>query len=246
MDIWEANSVATVYTPHTCSGVGSFLCSGPEECGRAGVCDKPGCGINPYREGAQRFYGPGLRVDTTRPFTVVTQFVSSDSTATGILSEIRRLYIQDGELIQNADVTLQATAEGAISEEYCTARNASDFLRLGGVRGMGESLKRGMVLIFSIWNSDGDFMRWLDSGNSGPCSPTAGDPKLIVDQNPEVSVTFSNIRWGEIGSTFNLSAQLALPGVVAAAALSGSSPKNSVLSSGMVVGLAALLGYLLV
>ncbi len=54
-----------------------------------------------------------------------------------------------------------------------------------------------MVLIFSIWNSPGDFMTWLDSGNAGPRSATAGDPKLIVAADPDVSVTFSNIS-GEI------------------------------------------------
>lgn len=47
-------------------------------------------------------------------------------------------------------------------------------------------------------------MNWLDSGNSGPCNKTEGDPALIVKQNPGTSVTFSDIRWGEIGSTYDI------------------------------------------
>lgn len=122
----------------------------------------PGCGNNPYGFGAQNFYGPGLTVDTSRPFTVVTQFLTTDNTTTGTLSEIRRLYIQDGRLIENALVTNVSNQAvqmpGTVTQDFCTARNASDYLRLGGMQGMGQSLQRGMVLIFSLWNSDGDFM----------------------------------------------------------------------------------------
>jgi cellulase len=220
MDIWEANSLANAMTPHTCSSSGSFLCSGTECNGTtASVCDKNGCGLNPFRTGAKDFYGPGMTVDTTRPFTVVTQFVgtggnsssSNSSAGDGTLSEIRRLYVQDGVAIQNAPVTgsssggTAAAEAGAISEEFCTAANSSSFLRLGGLQAMGESLDRGMVLVFSLWNSAGDFMNWLDSGEAGPCNSTAGNPALIAANDPGVSVTFSNIRWGDIGSTFNAS-----------------------------------------
>jgi cellulase len=243
MDIWEANSVATALTPHTCSSPGSFLCTGAQ-CNRTvGVCDKNGCGINPFASGNKNFYGPGvgMTVDTSRPFTVVTQFFTSDNTSTGTLQQIKRIYIQDGKLIQNealktldvmssdspmytpsasyyaprspdsssdsssAASDLLATMDGTITQDFCTAKNASDFNRLGGMKTMGESLNRGMVLIFSIWNSDGDFMNWLDSGTAGPCNATAGDPKGIIKDSPDVSVTFSNIKWGDIGSTFNMS-----------------------------------------
>ncbi|KAL1868535.1 hypothetical protein VTK73DRAFT_3627 [Phialemonium thermophilum] len=221
MDIWEANAMATAMTPHTCSGVGSFLCSG-DECGKtdAGVCDHDGCGVNPFRAGLKDFYGPGKTVDTTKPFTVVTQFLTDSgnaSTGSGTLAEIRRLYVQDGKVIQNEPVPsntnqLDSTSPnvndasgGSVTQAFCTAANASQYLRLGGMDGMGASLERGMVLVFSIWNSAGDFMNWLDSGEAGPCSNTSGDPARIVAETPEVSVTFSNIRWGDIGSTFNAS-----------------------------------------
>lgn len=228
MDIWEANREATVFTPHTCSKPGSFLCTG-DECGRAplGVCDKPGCGVNPYRLGVQDFYGVGKTIDTSKPFTVVTQFITSDGTDAGDLAEIRRIYYQGGRMITSdelADATrpsnetsspapavipgIDAAANaGAVTQDFCVAKNSSDFLRLGGMKAMGESLRRGMVLIFSIWNSDGDFMNWLDSGENGPCSETEGNPELILRNDPDVSVTFMNVRWGEIGSTtMNLTA----------------------------------------
>ncbi len=215
MDIWEANAAATAMTPHTCSGDSLFLCSG-DQCGKgtAAVCDKSGCGINPYRAGARNFYGQRGSVDTTRPFTVVTQFLSADNTTRGTLDQIRRMYIQDGRMIMTAtrssngstsSLSALATGLGTITEDFCSTQGgAADFVRLGGLAGMGRSLARGMVLIFSIWDAPGDFMTWLDSGSAGPCSATQGDPKIIASNNSDAAVTFSNIRWGDIGSTFRM------------------------------------------
>ena len=50
MDIWEANSISTAYTPHPCSKNGIYACTGTE-CGDdserySGVCDKDGCDFN--------------------------------------------------------------------------------------------------------------------------------------------------------------------------------------------------------
>nr|AUS45843.1 glycoside hydrolase family 7 protein [Coniochaeta hoffmannii] len=245
MDIWEANSLATALTPHTCSSPGPFLCAGDEECGKdAGVCDKSGCGINPFSTGAKTYYGPGLTVDTAKPFTVVTQFVTADGTPSGELTEIRRLYVQGGRVIPNAGVSA-TTSGGAITQDFCTSRNASSFLRLGGMAGMGAALGRGMVLVFSIWNSEGNFMNWLDSGANGPCSNTSGDPALIVAGNPDVSVTFSNIRWGDIGSTFNATG--GGPGDVVSAAKEEQSEGSGVGMRGLAgmgwVGMAGFMGW---
>lgn len=46
-------------------------------------------------------------VDTTRPFTVTTQFLTQGNPSNitkGILNEVRRLYVQDGVVIENAPV----------------------------------------------------------------------------------------------------------------------------------------------
>lgn len=236
----------------------------------------PGCGNNPFRLGDQSFYGPGLTVDTTKPFTVVTQFIGGDDATNSSLSEIRRMYIQDGNIIQNPMVTnisdQSVQLPGTVTEDFCTADNASDFLRLGGMQAMGESLARGMVLIFSLWNSDDDFMnctnnagppsstrdesnyldadthtcKGLDSEGAGPCAPDAGDPADILKNTPELSVTFSNIKVGDIGSTFNMSALTLVqaggaPGQVTAAAETQAVARGSANAVGGFLSLLVLL-----
>jgi hypothetical protein len=52
--------------------------------------------------GVHNFLGPSLTVDTTKPFKVVTQYLTSDNTTNGNLVEIRRLYVQNGKVIQNS------------------------------------------------------------------------------------------------------------------------------------------------
>lgn len=93
MDIWEANSLATVYTTHPCQN---------------GQCDAGGCGFNAYARGSKQFYGRGngFQVDTTKKFTVVTRFVTVDGKNTGNLKEIQRYYIQNGKKIQQPTVSV--------------------------------------------------------------------------------------------------------------------------------------------
>ena len=112
--VWESNSQAQAVTPHVCSGGaaagGSYKCQG-KECGDddkgerdLSVCDKSGCDFNPYRLGVTDFYGnsSSYSVDTTKPFTVVTQWITSDNTDTGDLVEIRRKYVQNGKVCKFA------------------------------------------------------------------------------------------------------------------------------------------------
>ncbi|KAJ5160439.1 uncharacterized protein N7482_007443 [Penicillium canariense] len=201
MDLWEANALATGYTSHACNITRVYKCT-EDECGSSGVCDKSGCSYNPYALGAHDYYGNQETIDTTKGFTVVTQFVTDDNTAQGTLSQVRRLYVQDGTVIQNAVVDVSGDEIDSITDEYCS-NSASYFEQMGGLKQMGKAIGRGMVLIFSIWNDSGAFMNWLDSGSSGPCNSTEGDPALIQAQHPETSVTFSNIKWGDIGSTYS-------------------------------------------
>ncbi|PSN71505.1 glycoside hydrolase [Corynespora cassiicola Philippines] len=196
LDIWEANARATHLAPHPCNKPGLYRCSG-EECQFEGVCDKNGCGMNPYKVGDQSYYGPqGRKVDTTKPFTVVTQFPAKD----GILQEVVRYYIQNGNIIENAAINVT----GPINDDYCDAHGARKFMELGAMKGMGESMSRGMVLAMSVWWDEGGFMQWLDGSadGAGPCNATEGDPKVIVTKEAKPAVTFSNIKWGDIGTTF--------------------------------------------
>jgi cellulase len=75
-------------------------------------------------------------------------------------------------------------------------------MELGATEAMGAAMTRGMVLAMSIWWDEGGNMQWLDGGNAGPCNATEGAPSEIRKIQPDPAVTFSNIKWGEIGSTF--------------------------------------------
>lgn len=201
MDIWEANSRVTAIAPHVCKNPGFNLCTG-EECEFEGECDEWGCGYNTYALGNPDYYGPGGEVDTNRPYTVVTQFPEVN----GLMTEIRRLYVQDGRVIQNAAVNIEGPpVQNFMDDNYCLNKPGSErYMELGGMGAMGGALTRGMVLAFSIWWDEGGFMQWLDgaSSGSGPCNATEGDPKEIVKIEPNPAVVFSNVKWGEIDSTY--------------------------------------------
>ncbi|KAH9935898.1 cellobiohydrolaseI [Epithele typhae] len=210
MDIWEANSQAAALTPHVCTVSEQTRCSGTA-CGdgdqrHEGVCDKDGCDFNSWRMGDQTFLGPGLAVDTRSKFTVVTQFVTADNTTSGALTEIRRLYVQDG-------------AYDSITDDFCVAqkttfRDTNTFSQMGGLKTMGDAFADGMVLVMSIWDDHAAHMLWLDSDyptdadpstpgvSRGPCATTSGVPTGVEANSPGASVTFSNIKFGPIGSTF--------------------------------------------
>jgi len=244
-DILEANNQAIAITAHPCSIEGLQTCEGEEECGNKskglpGFCDKDGCGINPYRMGEPTFYGPGNKftLDTSKPFTVVTQFITEDGTDDGDLVDIRRTYIQDGEVIDNAVTSvLDAADQGnSLNDDICTAtvkkfnvtkknekhhtarksRTWMDTFKLaGGTKAMGEAIGRGMVMSMSVWDDGLGRMNWLDSEKTlidedtsepgvarGPCSFEEGVPKKLHAENKDAYVTFSNLKIGPIGSTF--------------------------------------------
>jgi cellulase len=114
MDVLEANAKSTAMTGHPCSG---------------NNCDKGGCAFNPYQSGQRNFWGPGQTVDTSKPFTVVTQFQANG----GRLSTITRKYIQNGRQINS----------GSISN--CGSEGST-----GGLAGMGAALGRGSKSLFYL------------------------------------------------------------------------------------------------
>ena len=92
MDIWEANSISEAYTPHPCNQPLLYPCNS-DDCNNH--CDKIGCDFNTYRMNVHDFYGPGgqFKIDTTKPFTVVTQYITQDETENSDIVEIRRKFI---------------------------------------------------------------------------------------------------------------------------------------------------------
>lgn len=212
MDIWESNSISTAVTPHPCSiDKGSKLCDG-DTC----YCDSDGCDFNSYREGVKDFYGPGSNytVDSTKPITVVTQFLTSDGTDIGDLSEIRRFYVQDGKKIPNSESTL---GSDSLTDEVCKNQKElfgeeNKFAARGGMKSLGDAMDRGMVLTMSIWDDTAAHMLWLDStyptdatgpgAERGPCSVDSGVPADVRRDNPNAFVRWSNVKYGDIGATY--------------------------------------------
>jgi cellulose 1,4-beta-cellobiosidase len=189
MDIWEANSKSAAFTPHNCARQGDnpfIACDNDVDCGVGddrfnGVCDKNGCDLNPYRFGETTFYGPGpeFTVDSTKPMKVVTQFIQDPTTKD--VTEIKRLYVQDGNVIPSPTISITDTdgseySFDGVSDEMCrktkTWMQESDsagnpvnhWETLGGMAQMSKSFKQGMVLVMSIWDDTSDArMQWLDS-----------------------------------------------------------------------------------
>ncbi|KAI0267034.1 glycoside hydrolase family 7 protein [Gloeopeniophorella convolvens] len=224
MDIWEANSISTAYTPHPCTVNGPTQCTG-DDCGGdagryAGVCDPDGCDFNSFRMGNTSFYGPGKIVDTSSKFTIVTQFVTNDGTGTGTLSEIRRLYVQNGKVIANSVVDQPGIDPvNSISTQFCDEQKAAfgdqtSFQANGGLPVLGQSLGRGVVLVLSLWDDYAANMLWLDSDYPttadpsspgvarGTCATTTGNPPDVESQSANAQVIYSNIKFGPIGSTY--------------------------------------------
>merc|ERR1712125_281585 len=126
MDIWEANSISTAYTAHSCSSDGHTRCEG-DDCGNKddnrfkGVCDKNGCDVQTFRLGNKNFFGKGGTVDSSQKMTVVTQFITEDGTDNGALKEIRRHYVQNGKKIDTPELNVGSKTFNSISDEFCAA-----------------------------------------------------------------------------------------------------------------------------
>ena len=223
MDVWQANQNSAAFTPHPCSVSGPTRCSG-SACGDdnddVGFCDRDGCDFNSFRMGNTTFFGRSMTVDTTRKLTVVTQFITSDNTTNGDLVAIRRFYIQNGVVIQNALSNIAGVDQtNIITDNFCAQQkvafgNTDYFSTLGGLKTVGDALDRGMVLALSVQDDPTTNMWWLDADypsdqpttDPGVARGTCGDGTVPypVFPNPtdDASVTFSNIRFGDIGSTY--------------------------------------------
>jgi len=218
MDVWEANSMSAALTPHACKTKGQTRCTG-DGCGGtysetryAGTCDPDGCDFNSYRMGDTGFYGKGKTVDTSKKFTVVTQFIGSP------LKEIKRFYVQNGKVIPNSMSKIPNVQGNSITPAFCDAQKKAfgdkyTFNELGGFGSMSSALQKGMVLVMSLWDDHYANMHWLDStlpndkkgtpgADRGECPTSGGTPAQVESASAGASVTFSNIKFGDINSTF--------------------------------------------
>ena len=158
-----------------------------------------------------------MTVDTTKPITVSTQFITTDGTEKGDLIEIKRIYKQGGKVIPGGSITDESTRLMKID-----FNQTNQFAELGGLKTMGKQIKKGMALVLSIWG-DTAFsipffvrlftnlllltidMDWLDSvmkddiGKTqngtvrGPCKPGSTYQETLA-KNQNSAVVFSNIQ----------------------------------------------------
>jgi len=229
LDMWEANSISTAYTMHSCNVTQQTECSGiacgdnagavtPEAHRFEGYCDKNGCDFATTRMGDRDFYGPGskFKLDTTKPMTVVTQFITDDGTDSGTVNEVRRHYVQNGKKIENPHFDLLGNKHDSITQQFCedwvgTTKDGTNFIQKGGMTDVDRSLEKGVVLVMSLWDDHFANMLWLDStyptdskdptNYRGSCGIDSGLPADVEVDAADSNVIFSNIRYGHLGQT---------------------------------------------
>jgi len=228
LDIWEANTISTAFTNHPCDVSGQYQCEGVE-CGDNksdnrydGVCDKDGCDFNHWRMGDTKYYGPGsgFTIDSTKPVTVVTQFITDDGTDSGNLAEMRRIYVQNGNVIANSVANVPGMqAWDSVNQPMCDEQkkifgDPDDHTEKGGMKTMGESMDRGHVLVMSLWDDHDSSMLWLDSNfpaganpsdpgvSRGSCPEDSGNPNDMESNYGSSTVKYYNLKIGPLGSTF--------------------------------------------
>lgn len=95
------------------------------------------------------FYGKGLQVDTSKKFTVVTQFKPG---------RLTQFFVQNGKKILAPAPTIEGISDtGDITAEFCTNQfktfNDRDrFAEVGGFSQLDAALGVPMVLVMSIWD----------------------------------------------------------------------------------------------
>lgn len=127
--------------------------------------------------------------------------------------------MQNGKTIPNSESTIAGVSGNSITSEYCTAQKSvfgdtTSFQDQGGLAGMSQALNTGMVLVMSVWDDHHSNMLWLDSSYPvdadaskpgiarGTCSTDSGAPEDVESSAADAYVVYSNIKVGDIGSTF--------------------------------------------
>merc|ERR1712048_740631 len=228
IDIWEANKISSAYTMHACDTPNDeqYRCEGTD-CGDngadrfKGVCDKNGCDIQSYRLGHTDFYGPGsnFAVDSSKPITVTTQFITDDGTDDGTIVEVKQFYTQDGKTVHQPEYTVNGNQHDSITDSYCVdwvaeTQDGTNFEEKGGMGKVNTAFEKGVVLVLSFWDDHYANMLWLDSkypvdadcdttvgACRGTCPTTSGVPADLEKNVPDSKVKFSDIRYGPLGST---------------------------------------------
>ncbi|CAK4247248.1 unnamed protein product, partial [Aphanomyces euteiches] len=145
-------------------------------------------------------------------------FITDDNTDNGNLVEIKRFYVQNGKAIDNSPINWSGIdAINSLTEKVCDQSktvfgDTNDHSKKGGLKVMGDALKKGVVLTMSLWVDYVANCLWLDSTypvtkdpsvpgvGRGTCPTTSGVPADVLAQSPGATVKYGNIRVGTLGS----------------------------------------------
>merc|ERR1711865_262310 len=115
--------------------------------------------------------------------------------------------------------TPSLTDDNAGTGKYgsCCTKDGTNFLEKGGMGAVDTIFQKGGVLVMSLWDDHYANMLWLDStfpieatpdmkgAFRGPCDVTSGVPADVEENVPDSKVTFSDIKYGKIGTTIETS-----------------------------------------
>ena len=96
-------------------------------------------------------------MDTNKPFTVITEFITSDGTDKGDLIEVKRTYQQNNKTIVGGSMTDSVIKQ--LKKDY---NDHDQFTATGGLKSLGRSISN-MVLVMTLWSDPTSNMAWLDS-----------------------------------------------------------------------------------
>lgn len=196
IDLIEANSESLAWTLHPCKKEGP--CRG-DQCND--FCDKNGADSNSYREGFKDFYGPNKKLNSRKPFTAVTQFITADGSDDGLLVEIKRFYVQDGVKIVSSR---ESITDSNAAEQFTKFGERNTFEQNGGMTSLSKAMDDGLVLVFSIWDDPSTGMKWLDSFHAGsergPCPRQVTPVNELRQRYGHVKSRFTNLVVADLSS----------------------------------------------
>ncbi|GAB9474548.1 hypothetical protein Gpo141_00011668 [Globisporangium polare] len=116
--------------------------------------------------------------------------------------------------LRSARYTCSLTWHKICSQSKVAFKDTDDYAAKGGLKQMTKALKNGLVLTMSLWTDHDANCLWLDSSyplsrsptelgvTRGTCATTSGVPAQVEAQSPDATIKYSNVRVGEIGSTY--------------------------------------------
>ena len=141
------------------------------------------------------------------------------------MKEIRRKYVQGNTVVENKSSPFGGKDYDSLTDDFCSAAKSvftdpNTYQRVGGMKQLDTPFDSGMTLVMSLWDDAAASMLWLDSQypvdadpskpgvTRGPCGTDTGKPDDERRLTPNSYVQYSNIRYGEIDSTYTSNADM--------------------------------------